>query len=132
MVDFTDNDPSLLLLGDNTFVEETFIAAGALTFPKGLLLGRVTASGKYTFFNGGAADGTEVASAVLTNALTTTGAGDTVMRIMKAGKVRKADLLEWNAGTPHAPTEAEVFNLRTNSGILSLDDRELRRFDNNT
>lgn len=132
MVDFTDNDPALLLLGDNTFVEETLTVGGALTFPAGLLLGRLTANGKYTIFDGGAADGTEVASAVLTNALTTTGAGDTVLRIMKAGKVRKADLLEWNSGTPHAPTEAEIFNLRTNSGILSLDDRELRRFDNNT
>lgn len=131
MVTITDNTPVELLLGENHFRQEGFTAAGALTFPKGLLLGRITATGKYTFFNPGAADGTEVQSAVLTEEFITTGAGDTEIRIMVSGLIRDDQLLEWNAGTPHAATAVEKFGLR-DYGIIPKTDRELLRFDNST
>lgn len=45
--------------------EEVVIAAAAAAMPAGQVLGKITASGKYTVYNNGAADGTEVARAIL-------------------------------------------------------------------
>ena len=126
----TDNTlPSMLLSGNHSFHQETFSAAGALAFPTGMVLGRITASGKVTFYNSGAVDGTEIPLGVLTNALTTTGAGDTEIRMLMSGEVREDKLLVWTAGVPVVPTTAER-SLLADYGIIGLPDTELLRFDN--
>jgi hypothetical protein len=126
----TDNTlPSLLLAGEHSFHQETFSAAGALTFPKGMVLGRITASGKVTFYASGAVDGTQFPMGVLMNELITTGAGDTEIRIMLTGQVREDKLLVWTAGVPVVPTTGER-QLLHDYGIIGLPDDELLRFDN--
>jgi hypothetical protein len=131
MVDFVDNEDPGLVLGAPIYREEVFSAAGALTFPAGMVVGRITASGKITFYASGAGDGTAVPMGALVNELVTTGAGDTNVRILMSGTVREDQLLVWTAGTPVVPTSAELQLLHT-YGIIGQADRELQRFDNNT
>lgn len=45
--------------------EQIVIAAAAGAMAPGTVLGKITASGKYTAYNNGASDGTEVAAGVL-------------------------------------------------------------------
>ena len=94
-----------------------------------MLLGRIAASGKLTAYASGAGDGSEIPIAVMRNELVTTGAGDTDLRVMISGKVRLDFLLDYNAGTPHALTTAEIDAIR-NFGIIAVVDHELRNFDN--
>ena len=124
-----DNTIPQLMLSDGIFEQETLTAAGALTYPVGLLLGRITASGKLTHYNSGAADGSEVPVAVLTNAKVFAGAGDLVFRALLSGVIRKDQLLVWNGGTPIAPTVGELDELRDFT-IIGRDTRELLKFDN--
>jgi hypothetical protein len=125
----TDNTPDNFLLGNNSFENDVFTAGGANTYPKGLLLGRFTASGKLQPYVSGAADGTEIPIAVLAAEIVATGAGDTNMRPLLSGGVRQDMLTVWNGGTPIAVTQPEVDLLR-DYAIIASTDRELLRFDN--
>ena len=51
------------------------------------------------------------------------------MPTCSVGKVRLDYLLDYNAGTPHALTTAEISALR-DYGIFAEVDKELRNFDN--
>jgi hypothetical protein len=71
--------------------------AGAGTLQVGHVLGRITASGKYKASIENASDGTEVARAMLTEAITVAGAGDVkAVVIARDALVSKAGLV-WDA-----------------------------------
>ena len=71
----TDNVIPQFHLDDGLFDQETFTAAGAATYPVGLILGRLTADDKLVPYNSGGADGSQFPKALLTLELITTGAG---------------------------------------------------------
>ena len=125
----TDNVIPQFHLDDALFDNETFTAGGANTYPKGLMLARLTATSKLVPYVTAQSDGSEFPIAVLTNALTTTGSGDTDLRAMIKGTVRKDKLLVWTGGSPVAPTVLEVDLLR-DFGITAQEDRELLALDN--
>ena len=108
------------------FADATLTAAGAATWPAGAVLGKVTASGKYVRFDSGAADGSEVPSAVLTQAVEFTAAGDRAERPAISGQLRRGDLVD-SAGA--ALTDAAVDQLRDFT-ILALTTHQLSAQDN--
>lgn len=111
------------------YEQATFTAAGANTYPEGMVLAFNTSTNKYEPYASAGLNGTDVPSALLAAELTTTGAGDTELRIMVKGSVRRDVVQDWNAGTPHAITDAEAFNLR-NFAIHAVEDTELLKQDN--
>jgi hypothetical protein len=128
-LEITNNATNGIRLWEPVHQDETLNAAGALTYPAGLVLGRIAASGKLTHYNPVGVDGTEVPVAVLANDVTFAGAGDAPIRAIIAGRLRKEDLTEWAAGTPEALTVAEVDLLR-DMGIIALDTQQLTEQDN--
>lgn len=131
MVDFVDNTPATLRLGNNRYRDATFTAAAANTYPAGMVLGQLTADSKYVPYDAGGAGGAEIPKAVLPNELVTTAGGDTVLRILTAGDLREEQVTAWNSGTPIALTDLEVAELR-DFMINLIPTRELLIFDNNT
>lgn len=129
MVTITDNTIPELLLDDGQFRQETFTAAGANTYPVGLLLARNTSTSKLVVFVNGGATGTGTPLAILTRELITTGAGDTVLRVLRSGELREDRLLVWTGGSPVVPTTLEL-DLLQDFNIRTQPDRELLRFDN--
>lgn len=90
----------------------TVTVAATTTLPAGLVLGRITATGKYVPYDNGAVDGSEVASAVLYGELRNEGVApaDFIGTIINFGaEVRLADL-EWN-GQLQAAIDAGVVDL---------------------
>ncbi len=84
------------------------------TYKPGLVLGRITATGKYVAYNNGAADGSEVAAGVLYGELRneTGAAADKAGVILNwSCEVRKVDL-DWN-GQAQAAIDAGLADLLT-------------------
>lgn len=129
MVTSTDNTLDEYWLDDALFHDETFTAASALTFPKAMILGRITATGFVTFYASGASDGTEIPIGVLAAEHVAAGAGDVLLRMAIRGTIREDKLLVWTAGSPVVPTLVERELLR-DKGIYTQSDRELGAFDN--
>lgn len=78
----------------------TVTVAANATWEAGLVLGKITATGKYVEYDNGNGDGTEVAAAVLYDTLVNdTGSGVDVEAtiINKDAEVREDDL-QWEAG----------------------------------
>jgi len=98
----------VVILGP-VFADATLTAAGAGTWPAGAVLGKVTATGKYVRYTTGAADGSEVPKAVLTQAVEFTAAGDRSERPAISGQVRRGDLVD---GAGAALTDAAIDQLR--------------------
>lgn len=125
-MEVTNNATSGLVVWAPKYNNETLNAGGAVTWAKGTLLGRLTASGKLTAYASGAADGSEVPVAVLVEEVIFTGAGDKPARVLVGGEVRRADLVAHGVG---AITIAEADLLR-DYGIISYTVTQLGELDN--
>lgn len=128
-IEKTNQSPFGYLLRGDRFEAATFTAAGAATYPAGLVLGRITATGKLIPYAAAAADGSEFPSAVLHEEIVATGAGDHSTRVLIVGETREGDTRVWNAGVPIAMTGAERDKLRR-SGVTAVPVDQLNGFDN--
>ena len=122
----TNNAPDGLIVWEPVFDDDTLLAAGALTYVAGTVLGRITASGKLTHYASGAGTGEEVPVAVLAEDHVFGIAGDQPIRPIIAGRVKRADLIAHGVG---ALTQAEVDALR-NFSIVALSTTQLAGLDN--
>jgi hypothetical protein len=116
----TTIDTASIELADGAFRDELLTFAGADTYAKGTILGRVTASGKLVPFATAAADGSEVPKAVLTYDVTRTGAGDEPIRALIGGKVNRNRLIIDADGNGNNITNAILDQLRA-AGITPID-----------
>ena len=129
MVTTLDNTIPELLLGNNEFHDEVFTAAGANTYPAGLILARLAADSKLVIFDAGGTGGAEIPKALLRNELISTGAGDTGIRAVLSGRVREDRIFVWTGGSPVVPTTLVLDELRDFT-IIGQEDTELLEFDN--
>lgn len=123
----TERNINGIVLFDAKFKEVELEFATGETWPAGAVLGRVTASGRYVRFDTSASDGSEVPSAVLTDAVTAAAAGNQTYAVLIQGEVRQADLTDT---ADAAITAAAVFALR-NYSIIAREVREITFRDNN-
>lgn len=98
-----------IVISAPVFADKTLTATGAEVWPAGAVLARVTASGKFVRFAPAGSGGAEIPTAVLTQAVEFTAAGDRTERPAISGQVRQSDLVD-AAGT--AITAAAVEQLR--------------------
>lgn len=127
-----DNTPPGPLLRIDETKHVTLSAGGAGTWPIGTILGRITANGRFTPYNSAAVDGSQVPSAILLAEEVFTGSGTRTADIMLAGHVKVQGtngVTVYNAGTPLAPTDAELNALR-NVAIYGIPVTQLSVFDN--
>ncbi|HRU09768.1 MAG TPA: head decoration protein [Thermoanaerobaculia bacterium] len=92
----------------------TVTVPAATTYPAGLVLGKITATGKYVAYNNGASDGSEVAAGVLYAELKNAGAAPADVKgvaVERLAEVRLAGL-NWNGQDATAQT-AGVADLLT-------------------
>jgi hypothetical protein len=84
----------------------TITVPAATTYPAGLVLGKITATGKYVAYNNGASDGTEVAAGVLYAELKNAGAApaDAKGVIVNLNAEVRLAALDWNAQAEAAIT----------------------------
>lgn len=129
MVTLVDHTHRKLLLGNNEFYEHTFTAGGALTYPKGMVLGQLTATGKLVPYNSAGVAGEEVPMAILREELVASGAGDLQIRPCISGKYHEDEVTAWNGGTPIALTFLEIQQLR-DVGLISQVSTENQIHDN--
>ncbi len=126
MMEVTNNAPAGIVVWEPVFDADTLLAAGAVTYAAGTLLGRITASGKLTHYASGNADGSEIPVAVLLDAEVFTGAGEIPFRPILAGRLKRVDLVAHGVG---AITQAEADQLRDYS-IIALSTTQLASLDN--
>lgn len=72
--------------------EQITIAAAAGAMDEGTVLGKITASGKYVAYSNAAADGSEVAAAVLYRAVPDLAADQQAVAILRQAEVMASDL----------------------------------------
>lgn len=72
------------------------VASGTDVLAGGTVLGKVTATGKYTAYDGGASDGTETATGILLNRIDPTN-GDELGSMLIMGVVRSGSLFGLDA-----------------------------------
>lgn len=125
-IEITTNDVTGIVIWGPVFEDEILFDAAALTYAKGTLLGRITASGKLTKYTSGALDGSDVPVAVLRDAITLAAGVDKPCRPIISGRVRRQDLVAHGVG---AITAAEADLLRTMT-IIPLNTNELSELDN--
>lgn len=125
-IEITNNTTRGTTIWEPVFEDATLTFGGAATWPAGAVLGKLTATGKYVRFTPGAADGSEIPKAVLSQPVTAAGAGDVAARPVIAGRVRAGDLVN-NAGA--ALTAAQLDLLRDFS-IIALGTTQLSQLDN--
>ncbi len=122
----TNNATSGISIWNTVFEDDTLVATGAVTWLKGTLLGRITASGKLTAYESGNADGSEIPIAILFEEVVFAGAGDLADRVLISGRVRRADLVAFGVG---ALTQPEVDALRDFT-MVALKTTQLAELDN--
>lgn len=76
--------------------EEITIVSGAGVVKAGTVVGKITASGKYTPYDDGAEDGSETAAAVTLYEVDATSADVVVSALVRLAAV-KSDALQWHA-----------------------------------
>lgn len=106
---FTPNaafDPNGLVAGGYDYHAEKGTLLTGTNFAVGTLLGKISASGKYTTSLSGAADGSEVPVAVLLEAIDATG-GDQEAMVLKAGGV-VSDKMVFGAGHTAASVKDDL------------------------
>lgn len=107
-------------------------SAGAVTTKRLTILGRITADGKYAFYNtGNSPTGTNVPVAVSLSEVVSDGAGDDPIGVMLAGIVREGDLIIHGSNPGVGITEAIKDQLRT-YGIFVESCDESNVLDNQT
>lgn len=125
-IETTNNKTRGIVLWEPVHEDAVAVFGGAATWPAGSVLGKVTASGKYARFAPGAADGSEVPIAVLSQDVEATGAGDVAIRPLIAGRVRAGDLVN---NVDAALTAVQIDQLRDYS-IIALGTTQLAELDN--
>jgi len=125
-IESTNNKTRGIVLWEPVHEDAVAVFGGAATWPAGSVLGKVTASGKYARFAPGAADGSEVPIAVLSQAVEAAGAGDVHIRPVIAGRVRAGDLVN---NVDVALTAVQIDQLRDYS-IVALGTTQLAELDN--
>lgn len=125
-INITNRKTNGIVVLDPVFADKTLTATGAEVWPAGAVLARVTASGKFVRFVPGGSGGAEVPTAVLTQAVEFTAAGDRTERPAISGQVRSRDLVD-AAGT--AITAAAIEQLRDFT-ILALTTHQQSAQDN--
>lgn len=91
--------PSEVILSESngTLSRETItVVSGAGAIAVGMVLGKITASGKYTPYDDGNSDGSETAVCVALESVDATSADKTCAVMIRLGEV-KTDLLAWHA-----------------------------------
>lgn len=125
-IEIQNNKTRGIVLWEPVHEDAVAVFGGAATWPAGSVLGKVTASGKYARFAPGAADGSEVPIAVLSQDVEATGAGDVPIRPVIAGRVRAGDLVN---NVDAALTAVQIDQLRDYS-IIALGTTQLAELDN--
>ena len=125
-IEITTNKTRGIVLWDPVHEDAIATFAGAETWPAGAVLGKVTATGKYVRFAPGAADGSEIPLAVLSQDVEAAGAGDVAIRPVIAGRVRAGDLVN---NVDAALTAVQLDQLRDYS-IIALGTTQLAELDN--
>lgn len=100
------------LLGDHPFITKAVtLKSGAAEYPRGTVLGKVTASGLYVPVAPAAEDGSEKAVGVLTETMTVTADADEPAVMYVHGALRTAHLV-WPDGTTDAQKTAAMAELQ--------------------
>ena len=90
--------------GNGTQSRNTVTLIAGQNLVAGSVLGKITASGKYTLYNPGGADGSQNATAILFDTVDATAADTTVVVIVSPSEVNNKEL-NWGAATaPHILT----------------------------
>jgi hypothetical protein len=125
-IEITNNKTRGIVIWDPVHEDAIATFGGAATWPAGSVLGKVTATGKYVRFAPGAADGSEVPLAVLSQDVEAGAAGDVPIRPVIAGRVRAGDLVN---NVDAALTGPQLDQLRDYS-IIALGTTQLAELDN--
>jgi hypothetical protein len=97
--------------------EQVTIASGAGALAAGTVLGRITASGKYSTYQNALANGQEVAAAVLVSAVDAT-SSDQIATVMFRLCELKNSAIVWPAGNAGADITAGIADLATKFIVL--------------
>ena len=131
-IEITNNKTNGMVVWEPVYQDETLTAAGALTYPAGTALGRITTGAKLTHYAStpvAGAEGSEVIVAVLANDVTFAGAGDAPIRALISGRVRASDITAWNSGTP-APLAISEKEMLRDMTIIVQETEQLTSQDN--
>lgn len=128
-ITITDFTPFQYLIEGEVFEGDEFISLGAGTHAAGLVLGRVTASGKWTPYASGAVDGSQFPRAVLHEEIVTAGIETHATKVLTSGQTRDALTLVWTGGSPVVMSLVERDQLR-DADIISIPAKQLASFDN--
>lgn len=131
-----DYDFQKIFVFNNRFKEDTFLNAsgGPLDFAGGILVGRVTASGKLVPLVSGAVDGSEIPVGILKTEIVQLGAGlDQLVNICIAGDVVRDKVILDGGDTLDSVVDGRPLKDRINAdtmGIKLVDNFELTDVDN--
>lgn len=129
-VTITNLDLGSVILEGGQFRDELLTFTGVATVLAGTILARDSVSGKLVpYVIGGVANGNGIPKAILTYAVTSTGAGDVPIRDMVSGSVRKSRLVVNADGDDSNITAAILDSLRLYS-LVAIDSSELNILDN--
>ena len=126
----TNNNAGSVILESGEFRDDLLTFGGAGTVLEGTILARDSVSLKLVpFVKGGATNENGIPKAVLTYAVTATGAGDLPVRDMVSGSVRKQLLVIDADGDASNIDNAVIDQLRDYS-LVTIDVQELNIVDN--
>ncbi len=129
-ITITNNNAGSVILESGEFRDDLLTFAGVATVKEGTILARDSVSLKLVpFVKGGSTNGNGIPKAVLTYAVTSTGAGDVSIRDMVSGSVRKPLLVIDADGDASNIDNAVIDQLRDYS-LVSIDVQELNILDN--
>lgn len=113
--------PDQLVAGDLKVVSKTVTITGSALFKRGTVLGKITASGKYTISLSAAADGSQNPAAILADDTDATG-GDVNGGIYQMGEFNGNALILGTGQTLNGVTAAlEAFNIYVKGQVSAAD-----------
>ena len=129
-ITITNNKTRRVELFDPIFEDDTVTFAGAATWEAGTILARDSGSGFLVpFVKGGSTNENGIPKAVLTEAVTATGAGNLPARPMVGGEVRAGDLIILADGNA-SNVDAELLDQLRDYGITGRSTTQLAELDN--
>lgn len=129
-ITITNNGLTSPILANAVFRDELLTLAGADAIAPGTILARDSVSLKLVLFvKGGSTNQNGIPKAILTYAVTSTGAGDVPIRAGVAGEFRKENLIIDADGTG-ANVDAAVLDQLRDYGLVSVNVTELNIVDN--
>ena len=127
--EITVHDLSQYLVDGAEFELGVFTSLAAEDYPTGLVVARVTASGKWTPYNAGGSGGIEVIQGVLGTAVSATAVADHPVSVLVKGLTHDAKTLVWTGGSPVVMSAAQRDELR-GVGIIAQSSDDLSGLDN--